>query len=239
MDQKFNSQSKIGDIVAAFPGASEIFKAYKVDFCCGGNRPLIEAIKEQQLNEGELLDKLNQGLQKIQEEKGEDIDWRNEPLGKLVDHIINNHHTYVQRELPQISELTTKILRVHGANHGELAKVHRLFHTLKMELEQHLIKEEEVLFPLIKQYEQNPSKETLDRISKQVLETEQEHDAAGDIIKELREITAQYTVPQDACTTYGLTYRKLVDFEADLFQHIHLENNILFKRLGIEANKSS
>jgi regulator of cell morphogenesis and NO signaling len=235
VEQEFNSQSKIGDIVAAFPGASEIFKAYKVDFCCGGNRPLAEAIKEQQLNEGELLDKLNHGFQKIQQEKGEDIDWRGEPLGRLVDHIINTHHTYVQRELPQISELTTKVLRVHGANHGELTKVHRLFHTLKMELEQHLIKEEEVLFPLIKKYEQNPSKEILDRISKQVIETEEEHDAAGDIIKELREITDQYAVPQDACTTFGLTYRKLVDFEADLFQHIHLENNILFKRLGIEV----
>ncbi|HWJ03626.1 MAG TPA: iron-sulfur cluster repair di-iron protein, partial [Verrucomicrobiae bacterium] len=219
------------------PQAAEIFKAHHIDFCCGGNRPLAEAIREQKLNEGELLNNLNSAFQQSQQFRHSELDWRSEPLGKLVDHIINTHHAYVQRELPQISELVTKILRVHGANHAELSKVHRLFHNLKMELEQHLIKEEEILFPLIKQYEKAPSGELLTRIKQVMGETEQEHDAAGDIIKELRHITGQYAIPADACTTFSLTYRKLEDFEADLFQHIHLENNILFKRLNIAVTE--
>jgi regulator of cell morphogenesis and NO signaling len=146
---------------------------------------------------------------------------------------VETHNSFTTRILPEISEFATKILRVHGSNHKELFRIHKLFHSLKMDLEQHLIKEEEILFPLIKEYDINPSDQLLAKIQDTVRETEEEHTAAGDILKELREITNDYNLPVDACGSYRLTYEKLTELESDLFQHIHLENNILFHRLGI------
>lgn len=230
----FHSSQKIGEIVTKFPKSADILKEYRIDFCCGGDRPLITAIREQGLNEAEILDRINNLYEEVKSVKTEDIDWEKESMSKLIDHVINTHHAYLGVELPIISELTTKILRVHGEGHPELSKVHKLFHSLKMELEQHLIKEEEIEFPLIKKYEENPSKEALEKILKIEKELEEEHVGAGDILKELRKITKDYTVPEDGCNSYRLTYKKLEELEADTFQHIHLENNILFPRLENE-----
>ena len=134
----------------------------------------------------------------------------------------------MRRELPQLSDLSTTILRVHGASHEELSKVHRLFHNLKMEIDQHLIKEEEIVFPLIRGYAENPTSSQLKRIIEVDSELMKEHDGVGDVLKELRKVTDQYSVPEDGCATYEMTYLKLKDMESNLFQHIHLENNILF-----------
>jgi regulator of cell morphogenesis and NO signaling len=226
----FHSSQKIGEIVTKFPKAGEVFKEYKIDFCCGGDRPLLTAIKEQNLNEPEILDKINRLYEEAKSINVEDKNWEEAPFGELIDYVVNTHHAYLNVELPRISELTTKILRVHGGGHEELATVYRLFHSLKMELEQHLIKEETIEFPLIKEYEKNKSEDILNKAVKIVEELESEHTAAGDIIKELRKVTNDYLVPDDGCNSYRLTYAKLEELEADLFKHIHLENNILFPR---------
>ncbi|MDF2523165.1 MAG: ric [Clostridiales bacterium] len=231
----FNSTQSIGDIVTIMPKASEIFKEYHIDFCCGGNRPLTEAISEQKLNENEVLRRLDEAYKETQRIT-KAIDFRKISHHELIDYIVNTHHTFLKIELPELSELTTKILRVHGPNHSELFRVHKLLHTLKTELDQHLIKEEEILFPLIKEYEKLPSNELLNRINKVMKETEDEHETAGDVLKELRRITDGYRVPADGCTTFSLTYNKLQELEADLFEHIHLENNIMFKDLGLKFN---
>ena len=229
MDKKFTGIQAVGKIVAEFPQASEIFKRYRIDFCCGGDKLLTVAAKELNIDENVVLEELNQNYNTIQKQNnwGEEVDWRQQSLSQLVDHIISKHHVYLEREMPVISEFVTKILQVHGASHSELGKVHKLFHALKMELDQHLIKEEEALFPLIKEYEQNPSSQLLAAIKHQIETIENEHEQAGDIIKELRRITNQYALPADACTSYRLAYQKLEEMESDLFQHIHLENNIL------------
>lgn len=234
MEGTIKGSEKIGEIVARFPKAIEVLKEYRIDFCCGGNRPLLEAIKEHNIDEKELLDKLNESYEKFQEIKLDDIDWRYESLIELIDFVVNKHHVYMHKELPVLSELTAKILRVHGAGHSELSKVYKLFHSLKMELEEHLIKEEEIVFPLIKQYEKEHSDEVLDHALKAIEELENEHEGAGKILKELRLITNQYVVPADGCITYEKTYAKLEEMESDLFSHIHLENNILFPRLMAE-----
>jgi regulator of cell morphogenesis and NO signaling len=231
MNLEFKSSEKIGDIVARFPKASDIFKQYHIDFCCGGDRPLSAAINEQNLNEQEVLEKLTALYNETSSLNTGDTDWTKAAYSQIIDHVVNTHHAYLNVQLPKLSDLTTKILRVHGDHHPELKKVHRLFHNLKLELEQHLIKEEEVLFPLIKEYEKNQSEEILEKAVKVLKETEDEHDAAGDIIKELRKITNNFTAPEDGCTSYNLTYIGLEELESDLFQHIHLENNILFKRV--------
>lgn len=227
----FHSSQKIGEIVTKFPKAADVLKEYRIDFCCGGDRPLLTAIKEQNLSEPEVLGKINELYEKFKNHKREGRDWNEAPLGELVDHIVNTHHAYLGVELPRISELTTKILRVHGEHHPELSKVHKLFHSLKMELEQHIIKEETIQYPAIKEYEQNKTKEALNKAVKITKELEDEHIGAGDILKELRKVTNDFTAPEDGCNTYRLTYSKLEELENDTFQHIHLENNILFPRL--------
>ncbi len=232
MKNNFTSRDKIGDIVSKFPGAADIFKANKIDFCCGGDRQLKLAIQEGNLDETQVLNDLNKKykLSKNMTEKV-DIDWQNSSLSELIDYIVNKHHAYLQENLPRVSELSNTILRVHGVNHQELSKVHKLFHSLKMELKQHLIKEEEILFPIIKKYEEDPSAKQLDKAFTVINELEDEHEGAGDILKELREVSKDYVVPDDGCNTYQLTYQLLEELESDLFQHIHLENNILFPRL--------
>lgn len=134
--------------------ASNLFKEYGIDFCCGCNRTLSNALRQQQIEEGPFLERLNRMFQQVRQKLEEDVDWREEPLSDLIDHIVQNHHVYLLKELPLLSEFVTKILRVHGSAHRELSQLHKLFHQMKMELEQHMISEEEIVFPLIKKAEQ-------------------------------------------------------------------------------------
>lgn len=231
----FKLDDSVGNIVTEFPGAAEIFKENKIDFCCGGNRKLKEAVKED-LKESTKVESILKEINKNYSEKkdyySEIEDPKNLSQSQLIEYIVDNHHAFLQQILPQVSELTPKVLRAHRKNHGEiLKKVHRLFSTLKMELEEHLIKEEEEIFPLIIEYSQAGVNASAEQTLNGILELENEHDTAGDIIKELREITDDYQLPEDACNSFKLTYQLLQDLEADLFQHIHLENNILFARL--------
>lgn len=229
---KFHSGQNIGDIVVEFPKAAEVFKANKIDFCCGGNRPLAEALKEQGIEEKSIMEKINKLYDIQQANKNDpDKDWRKVPTGELVEHILDTHHAYLWSELPKISEYVTKILRVHGEHHLELIQVHKLFHMVKMELEGHLVKEETMQYPAIFKYLENNDVVDLNKAVQVIAELEAEHTAAGDILKQLREITNDYQVPADGCRSYDLTYMKLEEMESDIFQHIHLENNILFPRL--------
>ncbi|GAX89184.1 iron-sulfur cluster repair di-iron protein [Effusibacillus lacus] len=232
MQTVFTGKEKVGDIVVNFPKASNLFKEYRIDFCCGGNRTLSEVLKQKGLDDGEVLNRLNRMYQDMVNLKESNLDFPSMGSLDLIEHIVNTHHVYLQKELPLLSEYVTKILRVHGASHGELAQLHRLFHTLKMELESHLIKEEEIIFPLIAEFEQTRSEEARNKAIKVIDELEKEHTGVGDILREMREITNQYTLPEGACRTYTLTFQKLEELESDLFQHIHLENNILFRRLA-------
>jgi regulator of cell morphogenesis and NO signaling len=162
--------------------------------------------------------------------KSVEVDWTQASLTELVDHIVNTHHAYLKRELPLLSELTTTILRVHGPNHGELFQVHKLFHTFKMDMEQHMMKEEDRGFKLMKEYEQNPAGQ-IELLKNTVNNHMLEHDTAVGTINELRKVTQNYAVPEDACGTFSMTFKKLEELEADLLQHVHLENDILFSKI--------
>ena len=162
---EFNSNQSIGEIVSIMPKASEVYKKFNIDFCCGGHRPLSEAIKEQELNESEVLKELDKAYEETKR-LTDQVDFRNMSSSDMIDYIVNKHHGFLKKNMPEISELATTILRVHGVNHNELFSVHKHFHTLKMELDQHMIKEESLLFPLIKEYESNSSEELLGKINK-------------------------------------------------------------------------
>jgi regulator of cell morphogenesis and NO signaling len=235
----FNTNQKIGEIVTQFPNAAEVFKAYRIDFCCGGDRLLIDALREHNLDEHEVLSKINNLYEQLKDrlKNVKTTDWTEVPLDVLADHIVNTHHAYLYVNLPKIGELTAKILRVHGPNHPELAKVHRLFGSLRSDLESHLIKEETIQYPAIKAYLRSKDQNDLQKAASVINELDEEHVGAGNILKELRKVTDNYRIPEDACPTFKLTYEKLQELESDIFQHIHLENNILFPRLRALNNQ--
>lgn len=236
MEKMFTGSETIAEIVSNFPGASNLFKEARIDFCCGGDRTLSAALQQKNINEEPFIQRLNDSYEEMTN-RGTDqhTDWRKIPLSDMVDHIVNKHHVYLRKELPLLSEFVTKILRVHGAAHEELAKLHKLFHHMKTEFDQHLISEEEVLFPLIKQYEANPSPSLLDQAIQGLDELEKDHSAVGDFLKEMRSVTNDYLLPSGACRTYTLTFQKLEELESDVFEHVHLENNILFPRITEKA----
>ncbi|EFM12200.1 iron-sulfur cluster repair di-iron protein [Paenibacillus curdlanolyticus YK9] len=235
MEIRFDGSNKIGDIVTAFPGASNLFKAHRIDFCCGGNEPLGSVLQLKGIDEPSFLASLQESFASWQQRQHEARDWREAGLSEMIDHIVTKHHAYLQAELPLLSEFVTKVLRVHGHHEEEgdrLVKLHTLFHQMKTELEQHLIVEESVVFPLIQAYEAAPSAEQLAGTLQKVDELESDHSQVGDLLKEMRAVTSDYTLPDGACRTYTVTFQKLVELESDLFEHIHLENNVLFQRLA-------
>lgn len=227
----FKKSDTLGKIVVTFPKAVNVFKEHHIDFCCGGDRTIDEASKVENFDLNHVLNQINQDYQAFQSIKTDDIDWFNVPIFDLVNHILNTHHAYLYATLPRLSELTTTILRVHGHNHPELAKVHKLFHLLKMELEGHLIKEETIQYPAIESFLESNDTTDLQTAKNVISELNDEHLAAGDILKELRKVTNNFEVPKDGCNTYQVTYRLLTEMESDIFNHIHLENNILFHRI--------
>lgn len=232
MERHFSGAEKIGAIVADFPGAGNLFKEVQIDFCCGGDRSLLEAIREQKLDEHEILRRLNESYAETQTRSADGgTDWREAPIADLIDHIVNRHHTFLRQELPLLSEFVSKILRVHGGGHPELSQLYKAFHQMKIELDQHLITEEEVLFPLLRQYADEPTAEKREQTIKGLHELETDHSVVGDFLKEMRAITDGYALPPEACRTYTLAFQKLAELESDLFEHIHLENNVLFRRI--------
>lgn len=228
----FQTTDTLGEVVARFPDAGTIFTDEKIDFCCRGQRTLGEAAQERQIDPAALVEQVNAAYAGMINEFRQRSDWQEASLESLIRHIVNTHHAYLNQILPELSQMTTKILRVHGARHSDvLAPVHRMFHMLKLDMEQHMIKEEEESFPMIIAYEQHPDRELLMQAIEAVEELESEHRDAGDILKEIRNKTGDYHLPEDACTTFAQTYRRLEELENDMFRHIHMENNILFPRL--------
>lgn len=232
MEKSIKPTMTIGEIVTQYPATSNLFKQHRIDFCCGGNRALSEVLTEKGMDIEAFMRELEQEIHQAEERNASDQDWSTAELSRLIDHIVGRHHAYLNQELPLLSQFTTKIFRVHGEHHPELGELHKLFHQLKAELEQHLIKEEEILFPLIKEAERTGDPSQYARAKAAIQQLEAEHSAAGDLLKQMRELTGEYALPEDACRTYTLTFHKLAEMESDLFQHIHLENNILFPRVG-------
>lgn len=221
----------LGDIVTAFPSAGDYFMNKHIDFCCGGERSLEAALNEMNLDAPIIITELNQLYEKFQQDEVQFEDWAKSDPKSLINHIIKAHHQFLREELPAISMLLFKLLGVHGKQHEELFEVHHKFNLLRMELESHLVKEENWLFPELLAYADKPSAEGLTALRQLVATIEAEHVGAGDLLKSLRAITDHYSVPADGCTTFSLTYSRLQTLEKNTFEHIHLENNILLKNI--------
>ena len=232
MENKINLNQKLGEVVSIFPKATETFNKYKIDYCCGGHDTLEAALKAEALDVPAILEKLNSDYEEFLKVDTSYKDWRKETPTALIAHILNTHHDFTKKQLKEIDTLLFKVLKVHFAHHSEeLLNVHKLFGSLKTELEEHLIKEEEQLFPLMEEWTLTKEENILNQIKLYIDTTESEHDAAGNILKELAQITRDFEAPEGACTSFKLVYTKLHELEKDLFVHIYLENSVLFEMI--------
>ncbi|WP_062239425.1 iron-sulfur cluster repair di-iron protein [Fictibacillus sp. FJAT-27399] len=237
MEMVFDPTVKMREIVMRCPRAGTLLKRYKIDYCCSGSRPIWEALQERNLNPTQILHELNTLCEKNFEEQRQMTKWERQKYKDLIQYIIDAHHSYLYMALPNLQTIITKIYNKYGKSHPELSSIHYLFSILKIELEQHIIVEEELIFPKIISYEKHPTLNALIDITEFVEDLEREHQHISQILKDLRDITNDYRAPEDVCATYRLAYVKLDELESDLFQHLHLENNILFPRLMIEMEK--
>lgn len=218
----------LADIVKEFPGATEIFNEYKLDYCCGGKHLLKEALDEYKINVDEFISKLNDEKEQYEANKKSKLNTSLYSLDtiELIDNIEETHHFDERKLLYEIDGLVNKILIVHYDHHNEeLIKIHDLFSDLKKELEKHFVKEEKVVFPLMKQ-----NSIQTDKLQKLINELRDEHDAAGEIIKELQIVTNNFQAPEGVCPTYILAYEKLHSLVNDIFLHIFAENSVLFQK---------
>jgi len=224
----------VRELAVEVPNATRVFEKFGIDYCCGGHKSLEDACATSNTSLDRVLLALERGFDVTTPTT--ETDWNTAPLGVLVDHIVEKHHAYVKSELPRLQALIAKVAGVHGKNHPELRQVQSAFTELSNELASHLMKEEQILFPYVKHMasgDKCPS--CFGTVRNPIRMMMMEHDNAGVKLREIRQATTDYTLPKDACFSYGTLFSALTEFEADLHQHIHLENNILFpKAIALE-----
>ncbi len=218
---------KIGEIVTHDFRAAEVFKNAGIDFCCGGNQNLEEACRDKKLNISTIEMQLV-GLEATTPDSTHNFkEWN---LDFLIDYIVNTHHKTVLKLLPQLTSYTQKIADVHGANHSELIEIATLFSEINVELLQHLKAEEEILFPAIKDVLSANDSNAKEIIVSEIRRMSKEHEFAGGAMDKINVLSKNYSVPDDGCNTYQVTFKLLEQFEDDLHVHVHLENNILYPK---------
>ncbi len=223
-------QKTVGAIVAEDYRTAVVFKEYGIDFCCGGGRTLSDTCQAK----GIPVDQVENALATIQAAPGSGApDYKNWSLHLLCTYIVEKHHLYVRKMLPQIREFAAKVARVHGERHPEVIEIFGLWETLSQELTTHMMKEENILFPYIREQSlsaESPLQAPFGSVRNPIRVMEIEHETAGSIMAQIRHLSQGYSAPADGCTTYNVLYALLKEFEENLHEHIHLENNILFPR---------
>ena len=236
-----NSAMSVRDVAIQVPESTRLFETLKIDYCCGGNKPLTEACA----SAGVEVDNVIAMLTVLSRKDNDTVDFQKLSLTELITHILETHHVFTKSELDRLDALTEKVIGAHATNHPELLKVGELFRQLSADLKPHMFREEQILFLYMKALElaasQNQSRPfaPFGTVANPIRVMTKEHDTAGDILRELRTVTSDYTVPADACISYKTLYQALEEFEKDLHKHIHLENNILFpKAVELEHSRT-
>jgi regulator of cell morphogenesis and NO signaling len=229
----------VREIALEEPHSIRVFERFGIDYCCGGRKPLAEACAEKQLSVDDVAAALEAAASSTSPLP---VDWSQATLGELIAHIESTHHVYVKTELPRLAVLAQKVVNRHGDTQAHLPAMQKLLAQLDEELIHHLGKEEHVLFPYIVKLEGAlisggaQPEACFGDITHPIAMMTSEHDAAGSLLAEFRRLSDDYTTPVGACPTYHAYYDGLKEFEQDLHQHIHLENNILFPRaIAMEA----
>lgn len=223
----------IRDIVANDFRTAAVFQRHGIDFCCRGNRSIQEACRTIEASADEVLREIAAATATPPTANMRFSSWT---FSTLVSYIVGNHHSFVRQSMPILLTHTKKVAAVHGADHPELVEVARLFAEVAQEMTSHMMKEEEILFPYILEMEQASQGAAplptapFGTVRKPIRMMEAEHESAGDAMARIRSLTADYAIPEGACTTYRVCLQELEAFERDLHEHVHLENNILFPK---------
>jgi regulator of cell morphogenesis and NO signaling len=246
MSIQIDGGTTVRELVGQHPLTRKVFEQYGIDYCCGGGKCLAEEAKESQAALHNLVRDVNAALLAASTATATaETNWYEAPLHELIDHILQVHHAYMHEALPRLGGLVRKVLHAHGAHHGDmLRQLHDLYNALDTELGGHLRKEEQVLFPYIvaaEAHRQGGPKEPevcFGSVGNPIRQMEAEHESAGEVLEQIRKVTGNYALPDDACPTFRALYEELELMEEDLHEHIHLENNILFPRV-IAAESAS
>jgi regulator of cell morphogenesis and NO signaling len=237
-----SSTMKVREVALELPQATRVFEKLKIDYCCGGDRPLGEACATAGVDVAKLERMLEDAGQA--EVRGKiPIDFQQVTLTELIGYILDTHHVYTKEEMVRLEALIGKVIGAHGENHPELRQIGEVFQTLCADLKPHMFKEEQILFPYIVEMDRaflqnRPSPPSpFGTVNNPIRMMMTEHETVGDLLRELRALSANYAVPADGCISYRTLYQALEAFEQDLHQHIHLENNVLFPR-AIEMERS-
>lgn len=228
---RVDAAKTVRELAVELPHATRVFEKLGIDYCCGGGKSLEEACSTARVAVDEVL----QSLETPAPANG-GVDWKTAPLAELIEHILTRHHAYVKGEIPRLEALLAKVYSVHGERHPELASIQESFRGLGQELLMHCMKEEQILFPYIIEMEKAvtqrrpASPPMFGTVRNPIQMMIMEHDSAGDALRSIREASSGFSAPADACISFQTLYRAMADFEADLHEHIHLENNILFPR---------
>lgn len=230
----------VREVAIELPQSTRLFEKLKIDYCCGGNKPLAEACASAGLDVDNVIGMLTKVTQSTSQNDGS-LDFQNASPPELIRHILETHHVFTKSEMDRLQLLADKVFAAHGGNHPELVHLDELITRLCADLKPHMFKEEQVLFPYIVALAQAADQNRalpfapFGTVNKPIRMMMMEHDTAGDILREMRMVTSDYKVPAEACISYRTLYQALENFERDLHQHIHLENNILFpKALDLE-----
>lgn len=234
----FNVTDSVGDVVARRPALSRAFERAGIDYCCGGKKTLEEACREKGVDPGVFVAEL-EGASLLGGEE-QVVAPATMSLSELADHIERTHHVFLRSELPRLDGMTEKVASVHGEKDPRLPEVRKSFLTLAEELSSHMMKEERILFPMLRQLEasENAPMFHCGTLANPIRQMELEHDQAGSALERIRAFTGGFTPPEWACNTYRALLDALAHLEQDMHQHIHKENNVLFPRaLEMEARK--
>jgi len=199
----------LGELALTIPRASALFRKYNLDFCCGGKQTLLRAATRQELD----LDAIEAELTALADEPIEK-EWRTAPLAEIIDHIIVRYHDRHREQLPE---------RVHADKPNVPKGLTKYLTMLHEELSSHMMKEEQILFPMIKQGMGSHA-------TGPITVMESEHDEAGELLEVIKHTTNNVTPPPEACTTWKAMYNGINELIDDLMNHISLENNVLFPR---------
>ena len=222
-------ETPVGHLVVEKPDRAHIFQRFQIDYCCGGAKPLGQACTAKNLDPQVVLAEI--AKQDSRTDVDSEPDWTKVTMSVLVDNILNQHHEYLRNTLPHLGEMAEKVHNVHGENHPELLDILQTFAGIFHELDSHMYKEENILFPAIKRLEQGSMPPAAAaQLFGPVSVMEAEHATVGAELEKLRGLTNNYTPPEGACNTYRGLFAGLEELERDLHWHIHKENNILFPR---------
>jgi regulator of cell morphogenesis and NO signaling len=231
----------VRDVAMELPQSTRLFEKLRIDYCCGGHKPLAEACA----SAGVDVDSVIKALAEVTQSDSKDesaLEFQNLTPTKLITHIVETHHVFTRSEMERLQSLADKVLAAHGGNHPELIHLDELLTRLGADLMPHMMKEEQILFPYIVAMENATNQNRplpfapFGTVNNPIRMMMREHDAAGEIMREVRALTSDYNLPADACTSYRTLYQALENFEKDLHQHIHLENNILFPKALVLEN---